>query len=545
MKHSKLRVAAAAMAIVAATAGLAACTAQESGSGGPGESTVVEPATQEEVYDAVANNYEEMAEKYAPEVEILEDGTKIQRVPGLSDPYYSVMPFNNYYDTRNHNAENRGCGSCHGDLADTVANMYRITEDGEYYPHSLLKSNHGVSEWTVDMCMGCHNHNSTISKDGMFGDLMHSLHDTDAFTEENDGSCQSCHYMSDNGVELWDEVKHDVYRGITDLAADTLDGTFSYTQEHFSDGMFVYRSLQDGVDPKGGDWQRMANTAVDEPRDPETDGWYDSWVITFDGLIEGGEPVGMSLREMLDKYGTETHTMTQQCAENIGAGSPMLDTVQVTGINLADVLDDLGVAAEAKSVQTPYGLAPLEWIYDEDAPVLLALEFNGELLSWDEGYPVTLASSHGSANYWYKWPTSLTVVEDELDMDTYYDICHKRDENGEYIATPNAGFANIREGQIFEAGEPIVFEGWTYADDTDVTSVELSFDGGLTWTACEFTDNKLPYVWTWWTYEWTPPAEGAYRIMVRSCTPDGMKTQNPYEIMFNVQDGSTAAEDAQ
>ena len=151
----------------------------------------------EAYYDEVQARQDEINKEYAPEIRTLEDGTKVQRTPTeyqsyhWNRPYEGGTSYNNYYL----DADNRGCGACHEDLADALSNME--------YSHTTIWNEALGNEITVDQCMLCHSDDDGYE----MGTLMHGIHNgernKEAF-EEKGGECISCHNMTENGegVEL-------------------------------------------------------------------------------------------------------------------------------------------------------------------------------------------------------------------------------------------------------------------------------------------------------------------------------------------------------
>lgn len=96
--------------------------------------------------DGVNERQDELNKEYAPEIRTLEDGTKVQRTPTeyqcyhWNRPYEGGTSYNNYYL----DADNRGCGACHEDLGDALANME--------YSHPTVWNDALGSKITVDQC---------------------------------------------------------------------------------------------------------------------------------------------------------------------------------------------------------------------------------------------------------------------------------------------------------------------------------------------------------------------------------------------------------
>ena len=64
-----------------------------------------------------------------------------------------------------------------------------------------------------------------------------------------------------------------------------------------------------------------------------------------------------------------------------------------------------------------------------------------------------------------------------------------------------------------------------------VAKVEVSIDGGATWTRARIERRAQQQGWTQWSYAWSKPSAGAYVLMARATDTAG-RTQ-PLETPFN------------
>lgn len=196
------------------------------------------------------------------------------------------------------------------------------------------------------MCMDCHDTSSMIAanvtSNGTFGGLMHAVHaNNEAFTQMG-GDCWSCHYASADGMQLWDEVKHQVLRGITNLSSEEMTGEFTWNQDKLvsRDDHFTYVWLLDHDS-----YIRYANDILELQPDPENDGMYDAWTITVDGEVDN--PFTMSLSEMLETFPVETRNMAFECEIN-PMGGPLIANSTMTGIPLSAIIEYAQPKAGAK-----------------------------------------------------------------------------------------------------------------------------------------------------------------------------------------------------
>jgi len=104
----------------------------------------------------------------------------------------------------------------------------------------------------------------------------------------------------------------------------------------------------------------------------------------------------------------------------------------------------------------------------------------------------------------------------------------------DFFNKPNVTIFYIQNGQIFNLGEEITFEGVVDAYDEKVTAVEISLDRGKTWTTYELGDTDVSK-WVNWTFKYTPEAAGSYVIQVRGVSESGLVSTDPVKLMFNVK----------
>jgi Domain of unknown function (DUF4082)/Bacterial Ig-like domain/Bacterial Ig domain/Secretion system C-terminal sorting domain len=100
------------------------------------------------------------------------------------------------------------------------------------------------------------------------------------------------------------------------------------------------------------------------------------------------------------------------------------------------------------------------------------------------------------------------------------------------VTAPATTITAPANGSSTTVSGPVTISG-TSTDANVVAGVELSFDGGITWTAATGT--------TSWTYSWTPPANGVYTIKARGIDDSGnfTATASAPSITFTVNVGSS------
>lgn len=108
---------------VSAVVALAGCSPQAApaGSTDPSSAGQAESAAAFASFDAIP--WDETSETGA-KITVLDEGTKVQRTPDdTGSAYYTNPPDAPSYNMTYLNADERGCGACHSDLAELVASM--------------------------------------------------------------------------------------------------------------------------------------------------------------------------------------------------------------------------------------------------------------------------------------------------------------------------------------------------------------------------------------------------------------------------------------
>ncbi|NLC66311.1 MAG: molybdopterin-dependent oxidoreductase [Clostridium sp.] len=449
-------------------------------------------------------------EKFAPKVINWINGEKIQRTPTNNELQDGrlVKSWNNIYL----DADNRGCNACHS-LEDALEGMETF--------HGVIYFGYPI-EQNYYNCEACHSFFDTKHKDSI-----HTLHNrSDAFQSVK-GSCDSCHYIDDEGnYKMWDFVKYDVLRGIDEVAADDLDADFTWDQTTVTpnDKMY-YKSPKNAPD----EWLTDKTQATDE--------LFENWTVKVTGEVDN--PFEMTLPELIEEFGTETHLMKSHCTIN-GAGQPMVYQAEVTGVPIKKIMEYAKVN-ESVNTFNPIGddgfcfNVYTDTVLEEDG--LLVTEMNGEPIPADQGFPVAFWSYKLAAGNFTKHLVEINFESsEEAAAELYGGFTHPK--TGLNFDKPNVGVLTATSGQIFEAGKPVHLEGFADAWDEPITQVDVSLDKGKTWKEFKI-DEASPNQWVYWNLDFSNLEPSAYVAQFRghSTKPDGTNRISEYyaEFLFHVQ----------
>ncbi len=258
--------------------------------------------------------------------------------------------------------------------------------------------------------------------------------------------------------------------------------------------------------------------------------------LTIDGLVD--RPVELSLNDLRERFLTDTITATLQCAGNrrtallrvrdvpgevpwdVGA----IGTADWTGVALADVLRACGVQREASHVcflgadtclkagERFGGSVPLEKARRPE--VLLAWAMNGRPLHPDHGAPLRVVVPGYIGARSVKWVERITVTD--RSSDAYHQRTAYKVGGVELGALPvTADILLPTEGELVAPG-PLAVSGHAFAGcGRTVTRVEVSADGGATWTAAQLLEDAGPWARRRWTAT-VPVRRGRAELVARA-----------------------------
>ncbi|HWO29445.1 MAG TPA: hypothetical protein VNO32_11685, partial [Candidatus Acidoferrum sp.] len=87
----------------------------------------------------------------------------------------------------------------------------------------------------------------------------------------------------------------------------------------------------------------------------------------------------------------------------------------------------------------------------------------------------------------------------------------------------------------------VTVHGAAWAGEADIVKVEISADGGATWSPAKLAHDQSHYAWRLWSYDWKIGKAGEYTIQSRATDSQG-HTQpatpvwNPSGYLYNAVD---------
>jgi DMSO/TMAO reductase YedYZ molybdopterin-dependent catalytic subunit len=224
----------------------------------------------------------------------------------------------------------------------------------------------------------------------------------------------------------------------------------------------------------------------------------------------------------------------RQAGVQWGAGA--VGHAEWTGVPLKLVLERSGLGGGAAEVLFEGADVGTESDHPEPMPfarslpldkalhpdTLLAFRMNGEPLEPAHGYPLRLfvPGWYGVASV--KWLRRVEVLDRPFRgyfQSVKYTV-QRRTERGietEVVGPmmPKSEVIRPRPGDALGLGGNRFF-GVAWAGEDSVSRVEVSTDGGATWTDATLMGPQAPYSWTLWEYLWEAESPGDYTVLVRA-----------------------------
>jgi DMSO/TMAO reductase YedYZ molybdopterin-dependent catalytic subunit len=276
------------------------------------------------------------------------------------------------------------------------------------------------------------------------------------------------------------------------------------------------------------------------------------FLLTVDGEVR--RPVSLSMSD-LRALPSQTVRVTMECAGNGRArleprpvSQPWLveavGTAEWTGVPLHAVLDAAGLTEDAievvftgadhgveRGVEQDYqrSLTVAEALREE---MLLAYEMNGAALPPQHGFPLRLVAPGWYGMAHVKWLTRVTAASSPFDGFQQGTAYRFRSASGEDLGAvtriaPRAllvppGFPDFMTRTRIVRPGPCEVEGRAWSGRSPIKAVEISLDGGGSWTpaALSASDDGRPWAWRRFT-AFVSFEPGRFSLCARAYDEDG------------------------
>ena len=284
-----------------------------------------------------------------------------------------------------------------------------------------------------------------------------------------------------------------------------------------------------------------------------------TWKLTVDGEVE--RPLSLSLSD-LKAMPRASATCVLQCAGNgrslhrpivpgVQWKSGAVGNAKWTGVRVRDVLEKAGLKAGAKDLHTfgtdkpPEKVPPFHRSVELDKireDGLIAFEMNGEPLPQAHGGPARLVVPGWAGDHWMKWLDRISpqaAAQTGFYMDTAYRYPKTPGEPGVAFKpdemTPVTELfvkSNITESPASaRVGKAATIRGFAFSGAPDVAKVEMTDDGGATWSPATLGKDHDPHAWRLWSFAYTPKKSG--RVTLHARATDSRGSVQPKDAVWN------------
>ena len=237
----------------------------------------------------------------------------------------------------------------------------------------------------------------------------------------------------------------------------------------------------------------------------------------------------------------------EQKVKGVQWGLGAVGNAEWTGIPLSILLDRAGVKPSAREIilegadrgkledpKSPPGdlnfarSIPLEKARD----VLLAYKMNDVDLPPEHGFPVRAIVPGWYAVASIKWLQRVVVTDKPFNgyyQTLDYAFWKRRGDNAELVPIfemqIKAQIARPSDGETVLANSNVRVHGAAWTSDGEITKVELSTDGGSTWTETKLVGESKQNAWRLWEFDWKTPAKPGKVTLIARATDSNGRTQ--------------------
>jgi DMSO/TMAO reductase YedYZ molybdopterin-dependent catalytic subunit len=306
---------------------------------------------------------------------------------------------------------------------------------------------------------------------------------------------------------------------------------------------------------------------------PEID--VERWSITVGGEGANGQ-AKIRLDDLRNMPAFEV-TAVNQCSGNrralcqprvagVAWGYGAMGCARWKGARLKDVLAKVGLKQEALEIvfngadgaaadKTPDYIKSLPAWKALEETTLIAYEMNGLPLPHWHGFPARLIVPGWTGTYWIKHVTSIMATTKPFDgfwMKSAYRIpvgtfpmVTRFISQETPVDTPitemvvNSLITSPADGAWVKAGPPVTIGGLAWDGGYGIRSVEVSTDGGRSWSDAALGEDLGKYAFRPWSYQFSPKARGKHVVVARATNRIGQTQtteliQNPAGFHHNI-----------
>ena len=233
------------------------------------------------------------------------------------------------------------------------------------------------------------------------------------------------------------------------------------------------------------------------------------WSLRVTGKVERSLTLNY---EALRRRPAVTRIITLSCIGN-PVGGYAIGNAEWSGLSFEALLDEADPDFFAdrvvlKGADGYHDSLPLSAA--RHAGAMLAHTMNGQPLTRDHGFPVRVLVPGYYGIKQVKWLQEIEIVNGP-----HQSYWQKRDWTGDGRVKIISRIDHPRHDQWLETRRTTV-RGIAFAGDRGIQYVQISFDGGKSWSLAQLEQPLSRYAWVFWSYPVTFPGPGRYRIAVRA-----------------------------
>jgi len=233
------------------------------------------------------------------------------------------------------------------------------------------------------------------------------------------------------------------------------------------------------------------------------------WSLQVTGLVDS--QLRLSYQD-LRALPSHTQYTTLECVSN-NVGGPQISTGQFTGVLLKELLDRAGLRAAAQALlfraRDDYQESIPVSLLDDGLEILVAYDLNGAPLPAAHGFPARILIP---GHYGMKGPKWLDGIEAVPHVINGY--WENQGWNRDAVVKTMSRIDSPGDGAILKP--PVTLAGIAFAGVRGIQRVEVSTDGGQSWTEAELKPPLSSLTWTLWSFPWSASRSGQYALQVRA-----------------------------
>ena len=239
-----------------------------------------------------------------------------------------------------------------------------------------------------------------------------------------------------------------------------------------------------------------------------------AWSLAVSGAVQS--PKTYSLAELEGLASVDEYN-TFECVSNVVNGN-LIGNAKWTGVRISDLLNDVGGASSGASYVVFYSVdgysvgIPISKALMSDC--ILAYKMNGVPLPVRHGYPLraVIPGLYGMMSA--KWINKIQVVDS-----VYVGYWQTRGWSNDATVFTQALIiipGDQASASLSQNNGSIILGGVAYAGNRGISKVEVSVDGGNTWSQAQLKPSLSNATWTLWAFNWFPTAKGSYHVYARA-----------------------------